>query len=80
MESGETFVKLAWNPIYLEPATPFRDEMPTWGVEIVCDGDCNGLPCAIDPSKHKVNEAALISALAQFPKERLQTSAFLKEI
>lgn len=30
--------------------------MPTWGVEIVCDGDCNGLPCAIDPSKHQVNE------------------------
>ena len=56
MESGETFIKLAWNPIYLEPATPFRDEMPTWGVEIVCDGDCNGLPCAIDPSKHQVNE------------------------
>ncbi|KAL8793456.1 MAG: hypothetical protein Q9195_003939 [Heterodermia aff. obscurata] len=56
VESGETFVKLAWNPIYLEPATPFRDEMPTWGVEIVCDGDCNGLPCAIDPNKHQVNE------------------------
>ena len=56
VDSGETFIKLAWNPIYLEPATPFRNEMPTWGVEIVCDGDCNGLPCAIDPSKHQVNE------------------------
>ena len=54
--SGETFIKLAWNPIYLEPATPFRNKMPTWGVEIVCDGDCNGLPCAIDPAKHNVNE------------------------
>ncbi|KAL8734311.1 MAG: hypothetical protein Q9166_001509 [cf. Caloplaca sp. 2 TL-2023] len=57
VESGETFIKLGWNPIYLEPATPFRDEKPTFGVEIVCDGDgCNGLPCAIDPSQHGVNE------------------------
>jgi hypothetical protein len=55
--SGETFVKLGWNPIYLEPATPFRNDMPTWGVEIVCETDgCNGLPCAIDPSKNGVNE------------------------
>ena len=45
--NGETFIKLGWNPIYLEPATPFRDEMPTWGVEVVCEADgCNGLPCA----------------------------------
>ncbi|KAL8914766.1 MAG: hypothetical protein Q9171_000602 [Xanthocarpia ochracea] len=57
VESGETFIKLGWNPIYLEPATPFRDEKPTFSIEIVCDGDgCNGLPCAIDPSQHGVNE------------------------
>ena len=50
-------MKLAWNPIYLEPATPFRNEMPTWGVEIVCDKPgCNGLPCAVDPARHKVNQ------------------------
>ncbi len=30
--------------------------MPTWGVKIECDGHCNGLPCAIDPAVHKVNE------------------------
>lgn len=31
--------------------------MPTWGVEIVCDKPgCNGLPCAVDPARHKVNE------------------------
>ncbi|KAI4171595.1 MAG: hypothetical protein LQ343_004187 [Gyalolechia ehrenbergii] len=54
---GETFIKLGWNPIYLEPATPFRDENPTFGIEIICEGDgCNGLPCAIDPSQHGVNE------------------------
>ncbi|KAL8842914.1 MAG: hypothetical protein Q9170_000318 [Blastenia crenularia] len=57
VEGGETFIKLGWNPIYLEPATPFRDTKPTFGIEIVCDGDgCNGLPCAIDPSQHGVNE------------------------
>ncbi|KAI4168209.1 MAG: hypothetical protein LQ348_007545 [Seirophora lacunosa] len=57
VEGGETFIKLGWNPIYLEPATPFRDEKPTFGIEIECDGDgCNGLPCAIDPSQHGVNE------------------------
>ena len=55
--NGNTFVKLGWNPIYLEAATPFRNTMPTWGVEITCSGgNCNGLPCAIDPSKNSVNE------------------------
>lgn len=54
--NGDTYIKLAWNPIYLEPATPFRDKMPTWGVKIECEGHCNGLPCAIDPAYHKVNE------------------------
>ncbi|KAL9599400.1 MAG: hypothetical protein Q9219_003837 [cf. Caloplaca sp. 3 TL-2023] len=57
VDGGETFIKLGWNPIYLEPATPFRDEKPTFAIEIVCEGDgCNGLPCAIDPSQHGVNE------------------------
>ncbi|KAI9765187.1 MAG: hypothetical protein M1840_007780 [Geoglossum simile] len=55
--SGQTFVKLGWNPIYLEPTTPFRNQMPNWGVKIECQGGgCNGLPCEIDPSKNKVNE------------------------
>ena len=55
--NGNTFVKLGWNPVYLEAATPFRNTMPSWGAEIVCSGSgCNGLPCAIDPSKNGVNE------------------------
>lgn len=55
--TGETFIKLGWNPIYLEPTTPFRNTMPSWGVKIDCpDGGCNGLPCAIDPSQNGVNE------------------------
>ncbi|ERF75280.1 hypothetical protein EPUS_00072 [Endocarpon pusillum Z07020] len=56
-KSGGSFIKLGWNPIYLEDATPFKDEMPNWGVKVECDGEgCNGLPCAIDPAKNKVNE------------------------
>lgn len=55
--SGNTFIKLGWNPVYLEPATPFRNQMPTWGVKIDCpNGGCNGLPCAIDPSQNGVND------------------------
>ena len=55
--NGQTFIKLGWNPIYLEQATPFRNTMPDWGVSIDCpDGGCNGLPCAIDPSQNRVNQ------------------------
>lgn len=56
-KNGETFIKLGWNPIYLEQETPFRDEMPNWGVKIDCEGTgCNGLPCEIDPATNGVNE------------------------
>ena len=55
--SGNTFIKLGWNPIYLEPATPFRNTVPSWGVKIDCpNGGCNGLPCSIDPSQNGVND------------------------
>ncbi|KAI5797657.1 hypothetical protein EDC01DRAFT_613918 [Geopyxis carbonaria] len=53
--TGNTFLKLGWNPIYLEPATPFRNEVPDWGVRVECEG-CTGLPCEINPNIHKVNE------------------------
>lgn len=56
-DSGETFIKLGWNPIYLEPTTPFRNQMPNWGVRIDCpDGKCNGLPCSISPKDNWVNQ------------------------
>lgn len=55
--SGNTYIKLGWNPIMLEAATPFRNTMPTWGVSIECpNGGCNGLPCAIDPTQNSVNQ------------------------
>ncbi|KAK6355418.1 hypothetical protein TWF696_004517 [Orbilia brochopaga] len=56
-DSGNTFTKIGWNPIYLEPTTPFRNVRPDWGVEIICSegGNCGGLPCRIDPSVDAVN-------------------------
>lgn len=54
--SGNTYIKLGWNPVYLEQATPFRNTMPSWGVKIDCpNGGCSGLPCSIDPSLNQVN-------------------------
>ncbi|KFX96527.1 hypothetical protein O988_05255, partial [Pseudogymnoascus sp. VKM F-3808] len=53
--SGETFVKIAWNPIYTGEST-FQNDLPKFGVKITCQGGgCNGLPCSIDPSEVKVN-------------------------
>jgi hypothetical protein len=57
-DNGNTFVKIGWNPIYLEQATPFRNEKPSFGVRITCDdkSKCNGLPCEINPAENDVNE------------------------
>ncbi|KAK6342561.1 hypothetical protein TWF718_007964 [Orbilia javanica] len=57
-DNGNTFTKIGWNPIYLEPTTPFRNERPDWGIKIVCEEgkQCNGLPCIIDPATDAVNE------------------------
>lgn len=53
---GTTYMKIGWNPIYLEPTTPFRNVRPNFGISIECDGEgCNGLPCKIDPSSMDVN-------------------------
>lgn len=50
--SGNTFVKIAWNPKYLDDFSA----LPSFGVRITCDsGDCNGLACEIDPSKTGLN-------------------------
>lgn len=51
MQSGETFVKIAWNPEWLNTPDLAKDT-PTYGLKIECpSGGCNGLPCEIDPSK-----------------------------
>ncbi|KAL7276545.1 hypothetical protein RUND412_000468 [Rhizina undulata] len=58
-DTGDTFVKIGWNPIYIQPDVPFRDVMPDWGVRIDCEGgECNGLPCYIDPNEQGVNEVS----------------------
>uniref|UniRef100_A0A060T760 ARAD1B17314p n=1 Tax=Blastobotrys adeninivorans TaxID=409370 RepID=A0A060T760_BLAAD len=54
---GKTYVKIGWNPVYLENDCPFKDTKPNFGIRVVCDdGDCNGTPCEIDPSKMDVNQ------------------------
>lgn len=55
--NGDTYVTIGWNPIYLEPETPFREVVPGYGIRIECEGGgCNGLPCYIDPQVHGVND------------------------
>ncbi|KAL2263169.1 hypothetical protein VTK26DRAFT_7920 [Humicola hyalothermophila] len=50
LANGETYVKIAWNPEFL--AAPLAKTTPKFGLKIECPGGgCNGLPCAIDPSK-----------------------------
>ncbi|KAL2142674.1 hypothetical protein VTI28DRAFT_829 [Corynascus sepedonium] len=51
---GETFVTIAWNPVYLK--SPLTNLIPNYGLKIECpDGGCNGVPCAINPSKAGIN-------------------------
>lgn len=46
--SGDTYVKIGWNPKHQDD---FSGVLPTFGLKIECpDGECNGLPCSIDPS------------------------------
>ncbi|EFX04515.1 sun domain containing protein [Grosmannia clavigera kw1407] len=45
--SGETYVKIGWNPIYT--GSGLSSTKPTFGLRIECSGSgCNGLPCSID--------------------------------
>ncbi|KAH8894064.1 hypothetical protein GQ53DRAFT_683534 [Thozetella sp. PMI_491] len=47
--TGETFVKIAWNPEYT--GSDLVNTKPTFGLRIECpNGGCNGLPCSIDPT------------------------------
>ncbi|KAL0472415.1 hypothetical protein QR685DRAFT_235049 [Neurospora intermedia] len=53
VSAGETYLKIAWNPIYMD--CDWKKTKPSFGVKIECPaGGCNGLPCSIDPSKHGV--------------------------
>ncbi|SCU98366.1 LAFA_0G17414g1_1 [Lachancea sp. 'fantastica'] len=59
-DSQNTYVKIGWNPIYLEDSCPFKNTKPSFGVKITCDDEsqCVGLPCSIDPSQQNVNEVS----------------------
>lgn len=59
-DSQNTYVKIGWNPVYLEDSCPFKNDMPSFGVRITCDDEsqCVGLPCEIDPAKQSVNEVS----------------------
>ncbi|CAI1651789.1 hypothetical protein SEUBUCD646_0M03820 [Saccharomyces eubayanus] len=59
-ENQNTFVKIGWNPVYLESSCPFKDVKPSFGIKITCDDEsqCEGLPCSIDPSSNGVNEVS----------------------
>lgn len=56
-DNKNTFVKIGWNPVYLESGSPFKSTTPSFGVRITCDdsSSCDGLPCSIDPSSVGVN-------------------------
>lgn len=57
--NGQTFVKIGWNPVYMENDVSFRKTKPDYGIEIECEGgNCNGLPCKIDPAVNDVNEVS----------------------
>lgn len=44
--TGETFVKIGWNPIFT--GSSLAGTAPTFGIKIECSGSgCNGLPCSI---------------------------------
>ncbi|CAI4691987.1 AIC_G0042860.mRNA.1.CDS.1 [Saccharomyces cerevisiae] len=57
-DNQNTFVKIGWNPVYLESSCPFKNVKPSFGIRITCDDEsqCEGLPCSIDPSSNGVNE------------------------
>lgn len=57
-DSQNTYVKIGWNPVYLESDCPFKNTRPSFGVRITCDDEsqCSGLPCSINPSSQDVNE------------------------
>ncbi|SCV99444.1 LAFE_0A03312g1_1 [Lachancea fermentati] len=53
--SGNTYVKVGWNPEYVDA---FGGTTPGFGLRVTCDdkSQCDGLPCAIDPSQQSVNQ------------------------
>ncbi|KAG7886523.1 hypothetical protein KL938_000176 [Ogataea parapolymorpha] len=59
-DSGNTFAKIGWNPVYFEDSSPFKNEKPSFGVRLSCNnGDkCNGNTCEINPQKYGLNKVS----------------------
>ncbi|KAH3665627.1 hypothetical protein OGAPHI_003815 [Ogataea philodendri] len=59
-DSGNTFAKIGWNPVYFESGSPFKNDKPSFGVRLSCNdkGKCNGNPCEINPSTHGLNKVS----------------------
>lgn len=55
-QQRDVFLSISWNPVYLEDATPFRDQKPSFGIRVTCpDGTCES-QCSIDPRTHASNQ------------------------
>ncbi|ODQ45939.1 hypothetical protein PICMEDRAFT_34357 [Pichia membranifaciens NRRL Y-2026] len=57
-DSGNTFAKIGWNPVYFEGSSPFSNTKPSYGIRLKCDdpSKCNGDTCEINPSKYGLNK------------------------
>ncbi|GMF00709.1 unnamed protein product [Ambrosiozyma monospora] len=59
-DSGSTFAKIGWNPIYFEDSSPFKNKKPSFGLRLKCEdeGSCNGDECEINPKKVGLNKCS----------------------
>ncbi|PHH80989.1 hypothetical protein CDD82_1408 [Ophiocordyceps australis] len=61
-QSGQTFVKIGWNPIF--EGSALKSTRPDWGLRVECpEGGCNGLPCEIHPAQPEGNVVSKMSAV-----------------
>lgn len=56
-DSGNTFAKIGWNPVYFEDSSPFKNQKPNFGVRIKCtdSSKCSGSTCEINPKKYGID-------------------------
>ncbi|GMG22065.1 unnamed protein product [Ambrosiozyma monospora] len=57
-DSGNTYAKVGWNPIWFESSSPFKDTKPDFGIKLSCNDEskCNGQTCTINPKKFGLNK------------------------
>lgn len=59
-DSGNTYAKIGWNPIYVDSSSPFKDTKPNFGIRLKCDDEskCNGGTCEINPKTDGQNSVS----------------------